>query len=232
MINRLKQTNKLSQIILIASVITFAVLLLAFRIYKTESPHFIFLIWNLFLAGIPWTISSLMIISPLLRKRLVILVISGIIWILFIPNTFYLLTDLFHLNYKNLAPVWYDLVLILSFAWAGLILGFSSLKDLELILSEKINKKIIPALTVIILFIISFGIYLGRFLRWNSWNIINEPTNLIYDITDRITNPVDHTETWGMTILTGILLNLIWWSFKIFNQSNQSIVNIHKPKIN
>ncbi|MCD4791825.1 MAG: DUF1361 domain-containing protein [Bacteroidales bacterium] len=139
MLKKLKQTNKLQQSILIISVGTFAVLLLAFRIHKTDSVHFIFLMWNIFLAGIPWVISSLFILYPKLQKKTILILTAGIIWLVFIPNTFYILTDLFHLNYKNLAPIWFDLVLIFSFAWAGLMLGFSSLKDVELILSEKIN---------------------------------------------------------------------------------------------
>ncbi len=230
MLKKLKQTNKLQQSILIISVGTFAVLLLAFRIHKTDSVHFIFLMWNIFLAGIPWVISSLFILYPKLQKKTILILTAGIIWLVFIPNTFYILTDLFHLNYKNLAPIWFDLVLIFSFAWAGLMLGFSSLKDVELILSEKINKKLIPIFSSLILFLISFGIYLGRILRWNSWNIINEPGSLLQDITERISNPFNYPETWGMTILTGILLNLIWWSFKVFQTKNQNIINIHKLK--
>lgn len=231
MIKKLKQTNKLPQIILIASVSIFGFILLYFRIYKTDSIHFSFLIWNLFLAGIPWLISTILILYQNLRKKFLILIISGIIWLIFIPNSFYILTDLFHLNYKNLAPIWYDLVLIFSFAWAGIILGFASIKDVENILSEKINKKLVPLFTVSILFLISFGIYLGRILRWNSWNIINDTSGLFQDITNRISNPFEYPRTWGMTILTGILLNIIWWSFKIFQINNQTFINIHKPKI-
>ncbi len=231
MIKRLKQTNKLQQILLISSVTVFGLLVLAFRIHKTDSIHFMFLIWNLFLAGIPWIVSSLLIVFPKLRKRYFILIPAAIIWLLFIPNTFYILTDLFHLNYENLAPIWYDLVLIFSFAWAGIMLGFTSIKDLELILSEKINKKIVVLITSLMLFIISFGIYLGRFLRWNSWNIINEPSNLLFDITDRFANPFDYPSTWGMTILTGILLNLIWWSFKLFQTKKQAPETIKNSAI-
>ena len=123
------------------------------------------------------------------------------------------------MNYKNLAPIWYDLVLIFSFAWVGMLLGYTTLQDAEVILSEKMNKKLIPVFSVTVLFLISFGIYLGRILRWNSWNIINEPAGLLHDIKVRITDPFDHPGTWGMTILIGILLNLIWFSFKYFNNT-------------
>jgi uncharacterized membrane protein len=169
---------------------------------------------------------------PLLRKKKVILLAIAVIWILFIPNSFYIITDLFHLNYKNLAPVWYDLILIFSFAWAGLLLGFSSLKDLEIILYGSLNKKrnkiFVPIAISFILFLSSFGIYMGRFLRWNSWNILNQPADLFHDIKIRVLNPGDHPSTWGMTILTGIMLNLIWWSFKIFNTNFKKNIIIDK----
>lgn len=224
MIKKLKQTNILQTGILAAGVSAFGIAMVIFRIYRTDSMHFMFLIWNLFLAGIPWLISSLLILYPGLRKRIIILLIAGGIWLLFIPNSFYIITDLFYLKYKNLAPIWYDLVLIFTFAWAGIILGFSSFKDVEDILTEKIGKKFTIILTSFLLFLISFGIYLGRFLRWNSWNIINEPKELLSDISERITNPFEHPSLWGMTILTGILLNFIWWSFKVFRKNSLSTV--------
>jgi uncharacterized membrane protein len=65
------------------------------------------------------------------------------------------------------------------------------------------------------LFIGSFGIYVGRFLRWNSWDILTEPLHLIYDIGDRFINPFDHPRTWGMTIFMGIFLNMIYLSFRL-----------------
>jgi uncharacterized membrane protein len=202
---------------LIFFVCMFAILLVFLRIYKTGSVHFIFLIWNLVLAGIPWILSTFLILYPKMRKRIIIPFIFGIVWIMFIPNAFYIITDLFHLNYENVAPVWFDLVLIFSFAWAGILLGFSSLKDMEVIMGERINKKFVPYIISGVLFLSSFGIYLGRMLRWNSWNIINHPVELLMDIKDRFENPFYHHVTWGMTILTGILLNLIWWSFQVLN---------------
>jgi uncharacterized membrane protein len=222
MVSKLIQANKLKPALLILMIGTFGILLVFFRIFKTGSPHFIFLIWNLMLAGIPWILSTLLILYPKIRKRIIVLIFIGILWILFIPNAFYILTDLFHLNYQNRAPVWYDLILIFSFAWAGILLGFSSLKDIEQVLSERINGKFIPFILSGLLFLSAFGIYLGRFLRWNSWNIINRPGELLFDIKERFENPMDHPGTWGMTILTGIMLNLIWWSFRMFN---------HKEKI-
>jgi uncharacterized membrane protein len=220
-INKLIVSDKLKVSLLISGISLFAILLVIFRIYKTGSVHFIFLIWNLFLAWIPWLLSTFLILYPKVRKRIIFPVIFGIVWIMFIPNAFYIITDLFHLNYENFAPVWFDLVLIFSFAWAGILLGFSSLKDIEVILGERINKKFVTYLISGVLFLSSFGIYLERILRWNSWNIMNRPGELLMDIKDRFENPFNHYVTWGMTILIGILLNLIWWSFQIFNSGEK-----------
>ncbi len=227
LIHKLKDADKMRMLLLLCGTGTFSILLVFFRIYKTGSFHFIFLFKNLFLALIPWLLSTMFILYPKLKKQRILIILSSILWILFIPNSFYIITDLFHLYYENIAPVWYDLVLIFSFAWIGLLLGFSSLKDIELILSERMNTKIISLIISVLLFISSFGIYLGRILRWNSWNILTEPLGLLKDIKISLSHPLDHSSAWGMTILTGILLNLIWWSFKVFysNKSNNKIIS-------
>jgi uncharacterized membrane protein len=119
-------------------------------------------------------------------------------------------------------PIWFDLVLILSFAWTGLLFGFLSLWDIERVLSKSINQKIVRCISVFLLFLGSFGIYLGRYLRWNSWDIIKEPFRLFYDIGDRIINPLEYTRTWGMTLFMGLFLNIIYWSFRLVQNRKNS----------
>ena len=70
----------------------------------------------------------------------------------------------------------------------------------------------------LLLFAGSFGVYVGRYLRWNSWDIISEPVPLLYDIGDRFKDPMDHPQTWGVTILLGILLNMIFWTMKVLRE--------------
>ena len=115
-------------------------------------------------------------------------------------------------------PKWFDLILILSFAWTGLIFGYLSLWDIEKLLSKYLSQFWISLISVTLLFIGSFGIYLGRYLRWNSWDILNEPFYLIYDITDRLVNPLDHPRTWGVTIFMGVFLNMIYWTFRLIKK--------------
>ncbi len=122
-------------------------------------------------------------------------------------------------------PLWFDLVLILSFAWVGLMFGFMSLWDIEKILKSYVSQSrlkrffsaglAIPVVSSFLLFIGSFGIYLGRYLRWNSWDIIAEPFALIYDIGDRFINPFAHPQTWGVTLFMGLFLNVVYWSLRL-----------------
>lgn len=186
-----------------------------FRFIYTDTKVFLFLNWNLFLAFIPWAVTSITILKPSIQRYKVTIIILLAVWLLFFPNAPYILTDLFHLRLKSSMPKWFDLILILSFAWTGLVFGFLSLWDIEKILTKSLSQIWISIISVSLLFVGSFGIYLGRYLRWNSWDIIGEPFNLLYDITDRLINPFDHPRTWGVTIFMGIFLNMIYWTFRM-----------------
>lgn len=155
---------------LVYSFAVFAIALCTLRIMKTDTPAYIFLIWNLFLAFIPWWISSYFKSRQRLSwKSLPLLVL----WLLFLPNAPYILTDLFHLKHRPPIPLWFDLVLILSFAFLGLLVCYRSLKDMIGLFRSYMRPGLVVALTYGIFWIMSFGLYLGRFLRFNSWDVIN-----------------------------------------------------------
>ncbi|MBN2893155.1 MAG: DUF1361 domain-containing protein [Bacteroidales bacterium] len=219
MFQRLKKYDKLNQTILFLAlgIISFAILTVRF-IY-TESITFVFLVINLILAAIPWVISTILIIFPKIQNKKIIVILFLCVWLLFFPNAPYILTDLFHLRLNHI-NIWFDLVLILSFAWTGLLFGITSLLDIEEILKKRLNKYFVYIISTILLFIASFGIYLGRFMRWNSWDILNHPQILFFDIFDRLLNPFSHPRTWGMTIFMGIFLNIVFWSIKLLKTNN------------
>jgi uncharacterized membrane protein len=73
----------------------------------------------------------------------------------------------------------------------------------------------------VLLFAASFGVYLGRFLRWNSWDIISHPFSLLHDIASRCLHPEDHPRTWGVTVLLGTFLSLVYFSLKELKFQNQ-----------
>ena len=199
----------------------FCIALFAVRYYISDTKVYLFLNWNLFLAFIPLLITTSIIKFNIKSKRSLIFAIT--IWILFFPNSPYILTDLFHLKSRISIPVWYDLIVILAYAWTGLIFGFVSLLQLEKLLSNYFNEKFINLLVIIFFFISGFGVYLGRFLRWNSWDIFTNPFGLFQDIAHRFIYPLENTKTWGVTLLMGILLNFMYFSIKIIKNSTLNL---------
>lgn len=215
MIKLLKERNRFNETLFMGTISLLCFSFSIFRFIYTDTKVFLFLNWNLFLAFVPWAVTSITILKPNIQSYKITIIILLAVWLLFFPNAPYILTDLFHLRLKSSMPKWFDLILILSFAWTGLVFGFLSLWDIEKILTKSLNQVWISIISISLLFIGSFGIYLGRFLRWNSWDIIGEPFNLLYDITDRLINPFDHPRTWGVTIFMGIFLNMIYWTFRM-----------------
>ncbi|WP_341903235.1 DUF1361 domain-containing protein [Fluviicola taffensis] len=201
----------------VLSIICFGLSL--FRMEYSGTKHFLFLNWNLFLAFVPWLFTVILTMSPNLQKsRWAVFGMLGV-WLLFFPNASYILTDLFHLSHNSSMPIWFDLVLILSFAWTGLLYGFLSLWNLEELMEQFLSSKVITALSVFLLFVSGFGIYIGRYLRWNSWDILHHPTKLMGDIGDRLINPFDHTRTWGVTVFMGLFLTMLYFTFKFLRRN-------------
>lgn len=217
MIRRIRKSQRFETAVLLICMTLFCFSLSIFRCYVTETKVFLFLDWNLFLAWIPFVISSFLYLFN--RKNSILLLLTICVWILFFPNSPYILTDLFHLKGNGEIPIWYDLLIILSYAWAALFCGFLSLLDIERLLNEYFCKTLVDILIVLFLFLSSFGVYLGRFLRWNSWDIFQHPSGLLNDIIVRIIYPREYTSTWGVTILMGIMLNFMYFMIKNIKKS-------------
>ncbi len=220
---KLSTNQKLTILLVLMS--AFCFFLSVSRVIVSGTSYFLFLNWNLFLAAIPYFLTSS--ISSRKRGRLQQFKIVGvsIAWLLFFPNAPYILTDLFHLRIETSVPKWFDLILIVSFAWTGLLFGFLSLMKIEKLYSNIFSNNQVAVLSSIILFMASFGVYLGRFLRWNSWDVINSPSHLLFDISDRVINPFEHPRTWGVTILFGFLLNIIYWTIKLLRSPQSAEEN-------
>jgi uncharacterized membrane protein len=224
MMKKLKESQRFEIILLLILMTGFCFSLSIFRYYLSDTKVFLFLNWNLFLAWIPLLISSFLVIFKIKSKFSLIIIIA--VWILFFPNSPYILTDLFHLKIRSTVPIWYDLMVILSYAWADLFCGFISLLDIERLLSDYFKKPTINFVTVFFLFLSSFGVYLGRFLRWNSWDILNNPFGLFNDILSRIIYPAEYPKAWAITLLMGVMLNFMYLMLKsIRNQNVLKTVN-------
>ncbi len=204
------------QNMLIAFLTAFCFGLISFRMNYSDTIHFRFLLWNLFLALVPLIITHFALSQSTERKSKIRIALVFASWLLFFPNAPYILTDLFHLKLNSSMPIWFDLVLIMSFAWTGLLAGFISLMHIEDALVSWTNKGWGTVLVVVMIFMSSFGIYLGRFLRWNSWDIVQHPGGLFNDVADRFANPSSHPATWGVTVFLGLMLTAMYFSLKFF----------------
>ncbi len=190
----------------------FISVLIMVRYIYSNGHGFVFLIWNLFLAWIPLTISTLFkkIDTASLWKQLTVF----FIWLLFFPNALYIVTDLIHLEMETIIPKWFDAVLLFSSCITGLIMAFVSLLRVESFLIKKFRNNIVHALMIAILFLSSFGVYLGRFLRWNSWDVVRRPVSLLSAIGKRFIFPLDYVQTWGITIILTVLFYLLYQAIK------------------
>lgn len=105
------------------------------------------------------------------RRLLLVLVIpAAVLWLLFFPNAPYILTDLLHLRHPRAdIPIWFDVLLINWFAWTGVLLGVFSLFIMHGIVMKTFGR------IIGWFFVFCVGIYIGRFLRWNSWDMLLNP---------------------------------------------------------
>jgi len=189
--------------------VAFCFSIILFRVYYTGQLSFLFLVWNLFLAGLPWVfIQMAKYVSKQKPFSLTALILGGFS-LLFLPNSPYIITDLFHLHWHQQPHfIWFDTILIFTYAMTGLMFFYATILDMENLLLRYLTKPLTAVILFFILFLNGFGIYLGRFLRFNSWDILSNPMGLIGEILDRITNPVLHPLTWGVTLLYGALFLL------------------------
>lgn len=220
MIRELRASGRMELTVMLSAMAALCFSMSLTRYLITDSRQFLFLNWNLFLAFLPWLASSAVMLKPEWKRNRVILAALLGLWILFFPNSPYILTDLFHLRNSTGAPLWFDLVLILAFAWTGLSYGFISLLDIEALMLGRLRKAVVAASVIFLLFLSGFGIYLGRYLRWNSWDILHSPLDLMLDVGDRLVNPFSHSRTWGVTLTMGILLNMMYWTLKAIRKGN------------
>jgi uncharacterized membrane protein len=167
--------------------------LVLFRI-RTElsgSAGFAFLIWNIFLAWIPLGIAYTVSIFAH-RRRFLILTIpfATFLWLIFFPNAPYILTDLLHLGKMGPeVPMWFDMLLLIWFSWTGLLLGLVSLFLMHGIVIRELGR--VPGWIFVLAVgvLTSLGIYVGRFLRWNSWDLLLRPLERFTEFMYYATHP-------------------------------------------
>ena len=206
LIPRSVNRDLLLKIMMVSSAMS--IILLSFRMYLSGTPAYIFLGWNLFLAWIPFLCSMCIHEIKIYSNRKFVSFLLFGIWLLFFPNSPYIITDLFHLHPRPGMPLWFDLFLIISFAWNGLMLGFASLIIVQKWLSEHFKEWITWTLVIVLMFLCGYGVYLGRFGRWNSWDVLANGKDLGVNILHDIVYPFQNMRMLGVTTIFGTFLLL------------------------
>lgn len=206
------------------------VAMVAFRLFYSGTAGYAMMPWNLFLAAVPLGLALAMgWVHERGRGGVALLGALGCLWLLFFPNAPYLLTEFMHLDpgyavserpLRRLAgvsprgdvPVWYDAVLIMVFAWNGLLMGFVSLSVVQRVVWQRLGGRAAWAMAMVVLALAGFGVSIGRFQRWNSWDLFTQPGALLTDVLSRMFNPLDHLRTTAVTVLVSSFLVMAYLS--------------------
>ena len=189
----------------------FTLVLLAIRAFYTGSVTYFFYPWNLFLALVPVFISGLLIKQRALNYKGVLLFA---LWLLFLPNAPYLVTDIFHFEQRPPVPFWFDLILVVSGAWNGILLCMISLFRVERFLKISWNSNIVSKLMPLIIVLCGYGVYIGRYLRYNSWDVVTEPLGILRTSTHHIHHPFQNLNVWLFTFVFASFLGIIYFTIK------------------
>jgi uncharacterized membrane protein len=193
--------------------------LLAARMWYSHSVHYGFLVWNLLLAWVPFVFAGLAYALAATGRAIgyVVVALSAVVWLLFFPNAPYLLTDFLHLgSMGDIVPGWFDVLMLFWFSWTGLMLGVVSLYLMQDIVARVLGTTGGWVFVVLAAGLGSFGIYLGRFLRWNSWDLVRRPGPLAGELFGRVIDPAAQPRLLGFTLVFALLFLFVYVAVYIF----------------
>ncbi|MCC6259701.1 MAG: DUF1361 domain-containing protein [Anaerolineales bacterium] len=167
------------------------IFLVAARVAYSSSSRHTGLIWNLFLAWIPFILAYFAHAISWKKVWLYIAIpLIAFLWLIFFPNAPYMLTDLQDLaRTSHSAPLWYDVIIVGWCSWTGTMLGVVSLYLMQDIITRAFGKISGWLFVFVISGLSSFGIYVGRFVRLNSWDILQNPAETAMDILGLVIDP-------------------------------------------
>lgn len=171
-----------------------------------RAPTFLFLIWNLFLAWVPYLMALKAGRLHRLRAGKFRLALCLFVWLAFLPNAPYILTDFVHFRHMPPVPFWYDLALFFTTASLGMTLGLLSLYEVHQLLKRWFSKSFAALMILFCIGLSGFGVWLGRFQRWNSWDIVTRPEALFRDIVQTLTTRHELIHAMGISVLLSCVL--------------------------
>ncbi|HEY3310242.1 MAG TPA: DUF1361 domain-containing protein [Anaerolineales bacterium] len=215
---------KLGIFLLLSAASAICVFLVYARMAYTDSRRYNGLVWNLFLAWIPFVLAYLAYLLSW-RRRLVYLVIPAFafMWLIFFPNAPYILTDLQHLgDAHSAAPLWYDVIMLVWFSWTGMLLGIVSLNLMQEIIRREFSRTLGWLFVFFVAGLSSAGVYLGRFIGLNSWDILKAPAETADNVWNWLSDPsLKSLGFIGLYTLFFIFIYLTLYAFGHILQENK-----------
>ena len=189
----------------------FAVLLSIIRIAVYGSSFLLYMLWNIFLAYLPFII-SFVLLWYVDHKKITkgSAAVAGVFWFLLFPNAPYIVTDFIHVGSSRLVPIWLDILLIFTCASVGLLLGFHSLFHIEQLLQKRFSRSRVTVILSGLLAFSSFGIYIGRFLRFNSWDVFTDSTFFLKNVWRIVIGASHFPESY---IFSGYFFVFLWVTY-------------------
>ncbi|MBX3207753.1 MAG: DUF1361 domain-containing protein [Labilithrix sp.] len=181
-----------------------AVALLAARIAWTREAVYGFLLWNLLLAWVPYACAVALRTLHQRGARPALLLPLLLVWLGFLPNAPYLVTDFIHLRWRDGAPLWFDAAMLASYAWAGVGLGAASLRICARIVRARRGPWTAAAFVALSGLATGFGIYLGRFVRLNTWDLATRPLTVLEQSLSPLVHPLEQPRAWVVTLTFGL----------------------------
>lgn len=211
-----------------------ALILLRAPLFKTSVYRP--MVWNVWLSISPAlvlvaTLAAMLVATFLGNTPLLwaALIVGGIVWLLMLPNAAYLITELnlSHRSDDEAVPLWYDIVLVLTLALSGVLNTLANLLLAHLIFTlvvfpnepAPMARPLSWVIVAVLLALVAFGIYLGRYLRFNSWDLRN-PARFIRKFADHFTPRSRRREALGFTLTHALLLGILYLIIAVPNVAN------------
>jgi uncharacterized membrane protein len=176
---------------LLTTASTICIGLVMARMAYSDSSRYTTLVWNLMLAWIPFVLAYVAYVLSWQRVLMYAAIpVFAFLWLIFFPNAPYILTDLQHLSQGiSRVPLWYDVILLVWFSWTGMLLGVVSLNLMQEIIRRQFGRAISWAFVLVVAALSAVGLYVGRFIRLNSWDILQNPALAASNMFDWLSDP-------------------------------------------
>ena len=174
------------------------------RVLVTQNLELTNLVWNLFLAWVPFVVALILYDAARRGARGPSLAALGAVWLVFLPNAPYLVTDVRVLD-ELVGTVTVSVILLaVAAATLGLLLGFVSMYLVQVVVAARVGQAAAWAVVGGALGLSGLGVYLGRYERWNSWEVATEPTKIIGGLASGLLDPLAHPRPLALSLFFAV----------------------------